>query len=215
MKNNDFLIIKLNQKNEFRTNASFEINEMKFSAVDVKIDTGCPHTSFPMLKLGLSEETAYKLKEQDCQNENVAKTISFGVNDTKTKRDEDKRKFKSKRYMELNSISFKHTAKNFSLGVLPLGDFPISVSYDRTGNTLIGMDILKKLEIFIGKNQKKSNWRNNSNCLPTRNENFSNRSFRIDGCKKIKRIKHKKSPDQPKNRAESGGCPRFHARENA
>lgn len=85
MKNNDFLIIKLNQKNEFRTNASFEINGMKFSAVDVKIDTGCPHTSFPMLKLGLSEESAYKLKEQDCQNESVAKTISFGVNDTKTK----------------------------------------------------------------------------------------------------------------------------------
>lgn len=78
MKNNDFLIIKLNQKNEFRTNASF-----------------------PMLKLGLSEESAYKLKEQDCQNESVAKTISFGVNDTKTKRDEDKRKFKSKRFMEL------------------------------------------------------------------------------------------------------------------
>lgn len=153
MKNNDFLIIKLNQKNEFRTNASFEINGMKFSAIDVKIDTGCPHTSFPMLKLGLSEESAYKLKEQDCQNESVAKTISFGVNDTKIKRDEDKRKFKSKRFMELNSISFKHTAKEFSLGPLPLGDFPISVSYDRTGNTLIGMDILKKLEIFIGKNQ--------------------------------------------------------------
>ena len=38
MKNNDFLIINLNQKNEFRTNASFEINGMKFSAVDVKIE---------------------------------------------------------------------------------------------------------------------------------------------------------------------------------
>ena len=39
MKNNDFLVVKLNQKNEFRTTASFEINGMKFSAVDVKIDT--------------------------------------------------------------------------------------------------------------------------------------------------------------------------------
>ena len=152
MKNSDFLFIKLNAKNEFRTTASFEINGMRFSAVDVKIDTGCPHTSFPMLKLGLSEESAYKLKEQDCKNDSIAKTISFGVNDTKVKRDEDKRKFKSKRFMELNSISFKHIARDFSLGTLPLGDFPISVSYDRTGNTLIGMDILKKLEIFIGKN---------------------------------------------------------------
>jgi hypothetical protein len=55
MTNDIFLLVKLNQKNEFRTTASFEINGMKFSAVDVKIDTGCPHTSFPMLKLGLSE----------------------------------------------------------------------------------------------------------------------------------------------------------------
>lgn len=154
MTNDIFLMIKLNQKNEFRTTASFEINGMKFSAVDVKIDTGCPHTSFPMLKLGLSEETAYKLKEKDCRNENVAKTISFGVNDTKVKRDEDKRKFKSKRFMELNSISFKHTANDFFLGNIPLGNFPISVSYDRTGNTLIGMDILKMLDIFIGKNKE-------------------------------------------------------------
>ena len=154
MKNNDFLVIKLNSKNEFRTRASFEINGMKFSGVDVKIETGCPHTSFPMLKLGLSEESAYKLKEKDCQNEKIAKTISFGVNDTKVKRDEDKRKFKSKRFMELNSISFKHTVKDFILGDLSLGNFPISVSYDRTGNTLIGMDILKKLDIFIGKNKE-------------------------------------------------------------
>lgn len=153
MTNDEFLIIRLNQKNEFRTTASLQLNGLYFSTVDVKIDTGCPHTSFPMLKLGLSEEAAYKLKEKDCQNENVIKTISFGVNDTKLKRDEDKRKFKSKRFMELNSISFKHTAKNFTLGSLELGDLPISVSYDRTGNTLIGMDILKNLEIYIGKNE--------------------------------------------------------------
>ena len=65
MTNDIFLLVKLNQKNKFRTTASFEINGMKFSAVDVKIDTGCPHTSFPMLKLGLSEEAAYRLKEKD------------------------------------------------------------------------------------------------------------------------------------------------------
>ena len=108
MTNNDFLIIKLNQKNEFRTVASFELNGLCFSAVDVKIDTGCPHTSFPILKLGISEESAYRLKEKDCRNESIQKTISFGVNDTKVKRDEDKRKFRNKRFMELNSISFKH-----------------------------------------------------------------------------------------------------------
>ena len=152
MMNNEFLEIKLNSKNEFRTTASFELNGMYFSAVNVKIDTGCPHTSFPVLKLGISEETAYKLKQKDCFDNSIAKTISFGVNDSKAKRDDDKKKFKSKRFMELNSISFKHTANSFSLGNLMLGNFPISVSYDRTGNILIGMDILRNLNIFIGTN---------------------------------------------------------------
>ena len=94
------------------------------------------------------------MKQNDCQNDSIAKTISFGVNDSKVKRDDDKKKFKNKRFMELNSISFRHVANNFTLGNLELGNFPISVSYDRTGNILIGMDILKNLEIYIGKKHK-------------------------------------------------------------
>ena len=103
-----------------------------------------------MLKLGISDTEAYKLKVRDCGDKRVAKSISFGVNDTKQKKDEDKKKFKSQRYMELNSISFKHTAIDFSLNDLSLGDIDVLVSYDRVGNILIGMDILKKLEIHIG-----------------------------------------------------------------
>jgi len=123
---------------------------MQFSNVNVKIDTGCPKTSFPILKLGISEENAYEMKKKDCNNDLIAKRISFGVNDSRIKIEEDKRKFKSKRFMELNSISFKHNAINFSLENLFLGNFQISVSYDRTGNILIGMDILRTLEIYIG-----------------------------------------------------------------
>ena len=44
---NDFLKIELSSKNEFRTVASFELNGLSFTNVDVKIDTGCPRTSFP------------------------------------------------------------------------------------------------------------------------------------------------------------------------
>lgn len=149
---NDFCKIVLSAKNEFRTTADFELNGLTFHAVDVKIDTGCPHTSFPALKLGISDEVAYRMKEKDCADNAVQKTISFGVNDSKQKRDEDKKKFKSRRFMELNSISFRHKAQNFTLGGLLLGDFDISVSYDRTGNILIGMDILKNLDIHIGTN---------------------------------------------------------------
>lgn len=149
MKNN-YIELVLTAKNEFRAEASFEINGMLFSKVNVKVDTGCPRTSFPMLKLGISDTEAYKLKVRDCGDKRVAKSISFGVNDTKQKKDEDKKKFKSQRYMELNSISFKHTAIDFSLNDLSLGDIDVLVSYDRVGNILIGMDILKKLEIHIG-----------------------------------------------------------------
>ncbi len=147
-----FCKIVLSAKNEFRTTADFELNGLTFHTVDVKIDTGCPHTSFPVLKLGISDEVAYRMKEKDCADDSVQKTISFGVNDSKQKRDEDKKKFKSHRFMELNSISFRHTAQGFTLGGLLLGDFVVSVSYDRTGNILIGMDILKNLNIHIGTN---------------------------------------------------------------
>lgn len=147
-----FLKIILNKKNEFRTCASFILNGINFSNVDVKIDTGCPKTSFPMLKLGISEENAYKMKEKDCNDDSVQKRISFGVNDSRVKVEEDKRKFKAKRFMDLNSISFRHTTKNLFLDNFFLGDLDISVSYDRTGNILIGMDILKILEIHIGTN---------------------------------------------------------------
>ncbi|MCR4961947.1 MAG: hypothetical protein K6A74_10855 [Lachnospiraceae bacterium] len=151
---NSYIELVLSSKNEFRAEASFSINGLFFSKVNVKIDTGCPRTSFPMLKLGLSDAEAYRLKEKDCNDITIAKSISFGVNDTKQKKEEDKRKFKAKRYMELNSISFKHKADNFSLSGVSLGSPDVLVSYDRVGNILIGMDILKQLEIHIGETEK-------------------------------------------------------------
>lgn len=145
-----YIELKLTDKNEFRAEAAFEINGMVFSKVNVKIDTGCPRTAFPMLRLGLSDSEAYKLKAQDCANNSIAKSISFGVNDTRQKKEEDKRRFRAKRYMDLNSISFRHTAEKFNLDGLDMGDIDVLVSYDRVGNILIGMDILKNLEMHIG-----------------------------------------------------------------
>ena len=111
MTKNNYIKIILNSKNEFRTDASFEINGLSFSNVNVKIDTGCPRTSFPMQKLGISDAEAYRMKLKDSNDASIMKSISFGVNDSKSKKDEDKKKFRSKRYMELNSISFRHIAK--------------------------------------------------------------------------------------------------------
>lgn len=147
---NNYFKITLSNKNEFRTEASFEIGGNLYSNVDVKIDTGCPRTSFPIQKLGVSDAEAYKLKYTDCQDPSIKKSISFGVNDTLLKRQEDTKKYKAKRYMELTSISFCHVASGLTIGNCLLGDFPVLVSYDRTGNVLIGMDILKNLDAHIG-----------------------------------------------------------------
>lgn len=123
---------------------------MDFSKVNVKIDKGCPRTSFPLLKFGISDYEAYRFKARDCGDSGVPKSIPFGVNDTKQKRIEDKRKFRAKIYMELNSISFRHIAENFAINDVRISDVDVLVSYDRTGNILIGMDILKRLETHIG-----------------------------------------------------------------
>lgn len=90
---NDFLQIYLNGKNEFRTNAEFSLNELYFSNVSVKIDTGCPRTSFPIQKLGISSSEAYNMKLNDCRDDSIKKSISFGVNDSKLKKEMDKKNF--------------------------------------------------------------------------------------------------------------------------
>lgn len=147
----DFIRIVLNSKNELRTEASLSISGLMFSDVDVKIDTGCPRTSFPILRMGVLDKDAYKMKLRDCSDDSIAKSISFGVNDSKVKKDEDRKKFKARRYMDLNSISFRHIARDLSIGGVWLGDYEILVSYDRIGNILIGMDILQTLEVHMGK----------------------------------------------------------------
>ena len=150
MTKNDYIKIILNSKNEFRTDAAFSICGMDFTKVSIKIDTGCPRTSIPVLKLGVSEQEAYNLKVKDSSDGSISKSISFGVNDSKEKKKEDKKRFRAKRYMELNSISFMHKASGLSIGGVDMGDYDVKVSYDRVGNILIGMDILKELDIHLG-----------------------------------------------------------------
>jgi hypothetical protein len=43
----------------------------------IKIDTGCPYTSIPVKKLGISNEKARFLKQIDALNLNIEKKISF------------------------------------------------------------------------------------------------------------------------------------------
>ena len=151
MKNN-YIKISLNDNNEFRVKANIiipSINVLDADDVIVKIDTGCPYTSFPIKNLGISEEKALVYKQKDSNDSSVRKSISFGVNDSKEKRDNDKKLFKDQKFMQLTSVSFKHSDVKLKIMDVNIGVDSVMLSYDRTGNILIGMDIMKAWDIHI------------------------------------------------------------------
>ena len=47
----------------------------------------------------------------------IKKEISFGVNDTREKRDGDKEKFRNGQYMEIKSITFRHGTFGIDFGM--------------------------------------------------------------------------------------------------
>ncbi|MCR4789215.1 MAG: hypothetical protein K5888_11560 [Lachnospiraceae bacterium] len=147
---NEYLKVIMSDRNEFRTTADLSFKGTDYTKLDVKIDTGCGYSSLPVSRLGLTSSEAYLLKVADSADPSVKKSISFGVNDSKLKREEDKRKFKRKMYMDLSGVTFKHNLSGLSIGSYPIGDCDIRISYDRTGNILIGMDILKLLDVHMG-----------------------------------------------------------------
>jgi len=147
---NSYIRVVMNGKNEFRTTASLTFKGIEYSKVDVKIDTGCGYSSFPAKRLGISDFDAYSMKRIDSNDDSIVKGISFGVNDTALKRKEDKKKFRSGLYMDLTSITYKHSIIDFAIDEYEISDCDVRISYDRTGNILIGMDILKKLDTHIG-----------------------------------------------------------------
>ena len=146
----EYLKIVMTDRNDFRTTADLSFRGTDFKKVDVKIDTGCGYSSFPVSRLGITPTEAYLLKVVDSSDDSIRKAISFGVNDSKLKREEDKKKFKARMYMDLSSVTFKHSIANLAIGNYEIGDCDVRISYDRTGNILIGMDILKLLDVHIG-----------------------------------------------------------------
>lgn len=153
---NKYILLEMNQRNEIRADVNISIKSMELTQIEdmnVKIDTGCPYTSIPILKFGLSGAKVQQMKQKDCADDTIRKEISFGVNDPKQKRDSDKEKFKAGKYMELNSITFRHREFEINFGGIRINKDYVKVSYDRTGNILIGMDILSQMDIHIGKSK--------------------------------------------------------------
>ena len=82
-----YLKIVMTDRNEFRTTADLSFRGTDYKKVDVKIDTGCGYSSFPVSRLGITPTEAYLLKVVDSTDDSVRKAISFGVNDSRLKRE--------------------------------------------------------------------------------------------------------------------------------
>lgn len=147
---NSYIKIYMNQRNEFRTYASIRLFGIQFENVNVKIDTGCGATTILTSKLGIPGSEAQRLKKRDCLDSAIGKAISFGVNDTKQYRDAAKAAFRMKKMEQLSCVSFVHGIENFEIAGASIGNMDVKVNYDRTGNILIGMDVISKWDAHIG-----------------------------------------------------------------
>lgn len=154
---NNYLKVELSDRNEFRCLGNFIINGLNLTDLDFKIDTGCSKTSIPIKRTPLDHDKILELMMTDYSNPNIKKAISFGVNDSEEKKQSDRQKFKSGRFLELNSITCIKKLEEFTIAGLNLGDMELRVSYIRTGNILIGMDILSKFDIHIAPDKTNNN----------------------------------------------------------
>lgn len=132
----------------FNTFASFKLDNVStpFSNVSVKIDTGCSISTVPMAKFSLLKPMLNQLKSDDITNE-VDYILSYGVESggkkhTMPKTYDDK--------MKSEALKFEHKVSQFEICGISLSNNRLYINYDRKGNILIGMDILKNWDIHIG-----------------------------------------------------------------
>lgn len=65
---NEYILLEVNQRNEIRVDVNMAIKSMEFTEIEnlnVKIDTGCPYTSIPILRFGISSAKAQQMKQRD------------------------------------------------------------------------------------------------------------------------------------------------------
>lgn len=147
---NRYIKLYMNQHNEFRTYASLSLFGTQFTNINVKIDTGCGATTILTSKLGIPKTEAQRLKKRDCEDSSIGKAVSFGVNDNKQFREEAKAAFRAKQFENLSCVSFIHEIKNLEIAGTTIGNTEVKVNYDRTGNILIGMDVISTWDTHIG-----------------------------------------------------------------
>lgn len=132
----------------FNAKATFKLDNINpiFNNITVKIDTGCSISVIPLAKYKINKILLTKLKSQDIQN-NVSNVPSYGV-ETGSNKPPEPQTYQEK--MDSPALKFEHNISNFTINGVTINNNTIYVNYDRTGNILIGMDILKDWDIHIG-----------------------------------------------------------------
>lgn len=133
--------------NVFWSLLEIELNEEMYK-IPCKIDTGCSYSNLP-IKNVVSERVAHSMKLEDIKNR-VPYQRSYGVSDTEETKRKDKMLIMQGRLLECTSLKFEHIFDNIILNNYYLGRKSIRINYDRTGNILIGMDILSQMDIHMG-----------------------------------------------------------------
>lgn len=132
----------------FSTKASLKLDNIRapLNNIKVKIDTGCPISVIPLAKFKPLQSLCNELKEVDIKD-NIEYVASYGVETGGEKHDKPVT-FDEK--MECPALKFKHSVSNFEIAGVKISNDYIFVNYNRKGNILIGMDILKDWDIHIG-----------------------------------------------------------------
>lgn len=155
---NDYIKSTLTHNNEFRCTGELSLYGMRFVMLSFKIDTGCQYSVLPLIRTGLPQSMILQYRDLDFLDPKVDKLLSYGVNDTEEEKRIAKERYQDRRYLEIgNMLSCVKDAENFVIDGVNLGRMSLKVNYTRTGNILIGMDILKQFDIHIGPDRTNKN----------------------------------------------------------
>lgn len=145
----NFILAKLNEeKNSFFTECRLSLFDIDAFNI-IKIDTGCAYSNIAFQSFfDASKETARRRKGLALIS-HTKQYISFGASDTQSDRELAKDMIKRGKILDCKAVSFAYdTTLNFHTYSIQT---EIRVNFDRDGNSLLGMDILKDFDIHIGK----------------------------------------------------------------
>ena len=136
----------------FEGKARFTLDnfEVPFNRVNVKIDTGCSVSTIPVKRLNIPSIICKRLKKKDIEDHKET-MISYGVETGGTFHVEPVTK---KQKLKCPAIKFKHEIVDFNINGVRIPANSIYLNYDRSGNVLIGMDILEKMISHIDVSKK-------------------------------------------------------------